>query len=190
MDKITLNPGTLLAPLPAVMVSCGSMEKSNIITIAWTGIISTIPPRTYISVRPERYSYDIIKESGEFTINLPGSNLTKRTDLCGMKTGRKEDKFKTCGFTKLPGEKVSCPSIAECPVNLECKVEQILPMGSHHMFIAQIVSVSADKDIMDDNGRLRMDKADILAYAHGEYFTLGKKTGKFGYSVRRKSRKG
>ncbi|MBQ8827526.1 MAG: flavin reductase family protein [Clostridia bacterium] len=189
MKKINLKPGTLLSPLPAVMVSCGTSEKSNIITIAWTGIISTVPPRTYISVLPERFSYEIIKETGEFTINLPGSRLAKRTDLCGMKSGRKEDKFKTCGFTKLAGEKVSCPSIAECPVNIECKVEQILPMGSHDMFIAKIVSVSADAEIIDSDGKLRMDKADVLAYAHGEYFALGKKAGKFGFSVRKKSQK-
>ncbi|MBQ8164663.1 MAG: flavin reductase family protein [Clostridia bacterium] len=186
MEKIQLKPGTLLAPMPSVMVSCGSEENSNIITIAWTGIISTIPPTTYISVRPERHSYGILKETGEFVINIPSSNLAKRTDLCGMKSGKKEDKFKTCGFTKSKSVKVSCPSIAECPVNIECKVRQIIPMGSHDMFIADIVSVSVDSNIIDNDGKLRMDKADPIAYAHGEYFALGKKIGSFGFSVRKK----
>ena len=186
MEKTQLKPGTLLAPLPAVMVSCGNEENANIITIAWTGIISTIPPTLYISVRPERYSYNIIKETGEFVVNIPGSNLAKRTDLCGMKTGKKEDKFKTCGFTKLPSSKVACPGIEECPINLECKVRQIIPMGSHDMFIADIVSVSANSDLIDKDGKLRVDKADPIAYAHGEYFALGKKTGSFGFSVRKK----
>lgn len=189
MKKTQLKPGTLLAPLPAVMVSCGTEEKANIITIAWTGIISTIPPTLYISIRPERHSYGIIKESGEFVINIPDSNLARRTDLCGMKTGKKEDKFKTCGFTKLQSEKVSCPGIEECPINLECKVRQILPMGSHDMFIADILSVSVDSELIDKNGKLRVDKADPIAYAHGEYFALGKKIGNFGFSVRKKKNK-
>ena len=186
MEKTKLKPGTLLAPLPSVMVSCGTEEKANIITIAWTGIISTIPPTLYISVRPERHSYEIIKESGEFVVNIPSSNLAKRTDLCGMKTGKKEDKFKTCGFTKLPSAEVSCPGIEECPINLECKVRQIVPMGSHDMFIADIVSVSVDSNLIDKDGKLRVDKADPIAYAHGEYFALGKKIGSFGFSVRKK----
>lgn len=186
MKKTQLKPGTLLAPLPSVMVSCGSEEKANIITIAWTGIISTIPPTLYISVRPERHSYEIIKESGEFVVNIPSANLVKRTDLCGMKSGKKEDKFKTCGFTKLKSLKVACPAIEECPINLECKVRQILPMGSHDMFIADIVSVSVDSNLIDADGKLRVDKANPIAYAHGEYFALGKKIGSFGFSVRKK----
>ena len=142
MKKTILSPGTIMAPLPAALVSCGTNDNSNIITIAWTGIVNSKPPMTYISVRPERFSYDIIREKKEFVINLPSENLAKRADICGMKSGRKIDKFKHCGFTKSPAEKlVDCPIINECPINIECNVVQELELGSHTMFLAEIVAI-------------------------------------------------
>ena len=187
MNKTTLSPGTIMSPLPAALVSCGTMENSNIITIAWTGIVNSKPPMTYISVRPERFSYDIIRQRKEFVINLPGESLAKRTDICGMKSGRKIDKFKHCGFTKLPAETLSdCPIISECPINLECKVVQELELGSHTMFLAEIVAIRADSELLDDKGRLLMHKAKLIGYSHGEYIALGRKLGKFGYSVAKK----
>ncbi len=186
MAKVNWKGGALIAPLPPVMVSCGSMEKSNVITVAWTGIINTIPPKTYISVRPSRYSYGLIKESGEFTINLTPAALIKSADYCGIYTGAKVDKFLKCGFTKEEGEKVSCPSIAESPLRLECKVTEIIPLGTHDMFLADIVSVGVDESLLDEKGALHLDRAGLAAFAHGEYFELGKKIGDFGFSVRKK----
>lgn len=189
MSRINLRPGALLAPLPCALVSCGSIEKPNIITIGWTGIISTIPPRTYISVRPKRYSHSIIEATGEFVINLCPSSLARAADYCGTYTGAKVNKFEKCGITAIESEAVSCPSIAECPVSLECRVSQVLQMGSHDMFIADIVSVSADEALLDKNGKLHFERADLVAYSHGEYFTLGKKLGSFGFSAVRKKKR-
>ena len=184
MKKITLNPGEMLSPLPAVMVSCGDMEKSNIITIAWTGIINSKPPMTYISVRPERYSYDLIDKSGEFVINLVNEDLTFAMDHCGCTTGAKEDKFKAVHLKKIKADKVACPMVAESPVNIECKVVEKKHLGSHDMFIAEIVAVHANADLMQESGRLALNKAGLVAYIHGEYYGLKtRKLGMHGYSV-------
>ena len=188
MAKVNWKGGALIAPLPPVMVSCGSMEKANVITVAWTGIINTIPPKTYISMRPSRHSYGLIKESGEFTINLTPASLIRSADYCGIYTGAKVDKFEKCGFTKEEGDKVSCPSIAESPLRLECKVTEIIPLGTHDMFLADIVSVGVDQSLLDEKGALHLDRAGLAAFAHGEYFELGKKIGSFGFSVRKKKK--
>ena len=188
MGRINLKGGALLSPVPPVMVSCGSMEKSNIITIGWTGILNTIPPKTYISVRPSRHSYNIIKESGEFVINLTPSQLTKEADFCGIYTGKKVDKFAKCKLTKEEATQLSCPMIAECPVSIECKVTEIIPLGSHDMFMAVIVAVNVDETLFDKDDKMRLDKANLIAYAHGEYFELGKRIGKFGFSTNKKKK--
>lgn len=189
MSKVSWRGGTLLAPVPAVMVTCGDMDKSNIITIAWTGITCSDPPMTYISVRPERYSYGIIKERGEFAINLTTVQTSKWTDFLGVHTGRKIDKFKKSGLTKEAAQKVSCPLIAESPLSLECVVKDVIPLGSHDMFLAEIVAVDVDEELIDKNGKLHLERASLLAYSHGEYFALGKSLGKFGFSVARKKKK-
>lgn len=186
MGKVVWKGGTLLAPVPPVMVSCGDMEKSNIITIAWTGIINSNPPKTYISVRPQRYSYDIIKNTKEFVINLTPSSYVKEADYCGIYTGAKVDKFEKCKFTKGEGSTVGCPIINECPMNLECKVTDIVELGSHSMFIADITAINVDEDLLDEKGRLRLEKAKLAAFAHGQYFEIGKKIGDFGFSVKKK----
>ncbi len=181
------KPGNMLYPLPAVMVSCQDEEGNpNIITVAWAGTICSDPPMLSISVRKERYSYDIIRRTGEFTVNLTTEALARVTDWCGVRSGRDYDKFKETGLTPVPGEAVGCPSIQESPVSLECKVEQVLELGTHDMFVARVINVLADESLMDEKGRFRLDKADLICYSHGEYFTLGKKCGSFGFSVRRK----
>ena len=189
MAKMTWKGSTLLGPLPPVMVSCGTMEQSNIITVAWTGVLNTHPPRTYISVRPQRHSYGIIKESGEFTLNLTPARLVRAADYCGMYTGAKVDKFERCHLTREAGVAVACPSIAECPLSLECRVFDIVPLGTHDMFLADIVSVRADESLLDETGKLCMERADLAAFMHGEYFSLGKKLGKFGFSAVKKKKK-
>ena len=188
MAKIHWKGSTLLAPLPPMMVSCGSMEKPNIITIAWTGILNTIPPKTYISVRPQRHSYGLIKESGEFTINLTPTHLIRAADYCGMYTGAKVDKFAKCNLTAEAGVNVACPSIAECPVSLECRVTDIVPLGTHDMFIADIVTVSVDEGLLDEKGKLCLERAKLVAFAHGEYYEVGKSIGKFGFSAVKKKK--
>ncbi len=189
MAKLKWRGGALIAPVPPVMVSCGDMENSNILTIAWTGIINTIPPKTYISVRPSRHSYGMIKESGEFVINLTPAELVREADYCGMYTGAKVDKFAKCGLTKAPADKVSCPIIEESPMSLECKVTEIIPLGTHDMFLADIVAVNVDESLIDKSGKLDLARAHLAAYAHGEYFELGKKIGKFGFSAVKKKKK-
>lgn len=176
------SPGALTAPLPAVLVTVGEGADANVLTIAWTGIISTIPPRTYVSVRPSRHSYKMLSERGEFVINLPSADMVREVDFAGIYTGAKMDKFERCGFTKIESREVSAPTIAECPIALECRVAEVLPMGSHDCFIADIVSVSCRDDILLD-GRICYDRANLLAYAHGEYFALGEKLGRFGFST-------
>ena len=188
MKKVKFRGGALLAPVPPVMVSCGNMEHANILTVAWSGITNTIPPKTYISVRPKRHSYNIIKESGEFVLNLTPTSLVRAADYCGMYTGAKVDKFAKCGLTKEEGSEVACPSIAECPLSLECRVTDIVPLGTHDMFIADIVSVRADEKLLDEKGKLCMERADLAAFAHGEYFALGKKIGQFGFSAVKKKK--
>ena len=188
MGRIHLKSGTLLGPLPAVMVTVGDMENSNIITVAWTGILSSDPPRAYISVRPSRHSHSILKEKGEFVINLTTESLAKATDYSGIFTGAKVDKFEKCNLTRTPSEKVSAPTILESPLSLECKVFEVIESGTHDIFMADIVSVSCREDIMDEGGRIRLDKAGLMAYSHGEYFALGKKLGKFGFSAAKKKK--
>jgi flavin reductase (DIM6/NTAB) family NADH-FMN oxidoreductase RutF len=190
MEKIKLNGGTLLAPLPTVMVSCGNEEAANIITIGWTGILNTHPAKTYISVRPGRFSHHIIKESGEFVLNLTPSSLVRAADFCGMYTGAKVDKFAKCKLSRQFVEEVSAPLIAECPVSLCCRVTDVVPLGTHDMFVADIVAVYVDESLMDDKGKLHMNRADLCAYAHGEYFALGRRIGGFGFSAKKKSPKG
>ena len=185
-NRQSFAPGALTAPLPPVLVTVGDMDEANIITIAWTGILATIPPKTYISVRPSRHSYGILKEKGEFVINLPSTDIVREVDFAGIYTGAKVDKFAKCGFTKVESKEVSAPTIGECPIALECKVTEVLPMGSHDVFMADIVSVSCREDVMEE-GRICYDKADLLAYAHGEYFALGEKLGKFGFSTDKKT---
>ncbi len=189
MAKKTLKGGALVCPLPPTMVSCGDMENSNIITIGWTGILNTVPPKTYISVRPTRHSYNIIKESGEFVINLTPAELVEAADYCGIYTGKKVNKFEKCKLTKLHGTQVACPMIEECPVSIECRVTDIIPLGSHDMFMADILCVHVDEELFDKDGKMRLDKAGLVAYAHGEYFELGKKIGKFGFSTNKKKKK-
>ncbi len=185
MEKVSWRGGALVAPVPAVMVSLGDMEKSNIITVAWCGITNTVPPKTYISVRPERHSYEILKEKREFVINLTPSSLTKKADYCGMFTGRKVDKFKECGFTKEKASKIDAPMIGECPISIECKVTDIIPLGSHDMFLADIVAVNVEKSLLEGD-KLCINRAHLCAFAHGEYYKLGERIGKFGFSVKKK----
>ncbi len=189
MSKITWKSGTFLYPLPAVMVSCGTMEKSNIITVAWTGIINTNPAMVYISVRPTRYSYNLIKESGEFVINLTNKDLAYATDWCGVKTGAKVDKFKEMKLTKEKANFVNCPMIKESPVSVECKVREIKELGSHHMFIADVLAINADEKYIDEKGAFDISKCDLIAYSNGNYYNLGKKIGRFGFSVQKSKKK-
>ena len=189
MSKITWKPGTFLYPLPAVMVSCGTMENSNIITVAWTGIINTDPAMVYISVRPTRHSYNLIKENGEFVINLTTRDLAYATDWCGVKTGAKVDKFKEMKLTKEYSKFVKCPMIKESPISVECKVMEIRELGSHHMFIAEVLAINADEKYIDEKGAFDISKCDLIAYSNGNYYTLGKKIGRFGFSVQKKKKR-
>ena len=165
------------------MVTVGNYDNANILTIAWTGILASQPPKTYISVRPSRHSYKILKENPEFVINLPSVSLARETDYVGIYTGAKVDKWEKTGLTKAKSEKVDTPTIAECPIALECRVCEIIPMGSHDVFMADILSVSCREDIIDEAGKMHFDKADLLAYAHGEYYGLGEVVGRFGFST-------
>ncbi len=188
MAKQQWKPGNMIYPLPAVMVSVRDKEgHDNIITVAWTGTICTNPPMAYISVRPERYSYDMIKESGEFVINLTTKDLIFATDYCGVSSGRDVDKFEKCQLTKMEATEVNVPMIEESPVNIECKVREIKELGSHHMFIADVVAVHADEKYMNETGRFCLDQAEPIAYSHGTYYALGEKLGTFGYSVKKKN---
>lgn len=181
-----LSAGALTAPLPPVMVTVGNEEKSNVLTVGWTGILATVPPKTYVSVRPSRYSYNLLKESGEFVINLAPASLAREVDFVGIYTGAKMDKFEKCHLTKTKSEKVAAPTIAECPIALECRVTEVIPMGSHDVFVADILSVSCHDELFDESGKLCIERANLLAYAHGEYFSLGEKLGKFGFSTVKK----
>lgn len=186
MGRISFKPGTFLYPLPAVMVTSGDMDNSNILTVAWTGIVSSDPATTYVSIRKERHSYNLIKQNMEFCINLTTEDLAYATDYVGVKSGRDIDKFKTLNLSKEKATIVKCPMIKESPVTIECKVIEIKEMGSHDMFLAEIVAVNVDEKYMDENNRFDMDKCNIIAYSHGQYYTLGKKLGKFGFSVKKK----
>ena len=189
MSKVTWKSGTFLYPLPAVMVSCGNMEKSNIITVAWTGILNTNTAMVYISVRPTRYSYNLIKESGEFVINLTTKDLAYATDWCGVKTGAKVDKFAEMHLTKEKAKFVKCPMIKESPVSVECKVKEIKELGSHHMFVAEVLAINADEKYIDEKGAFDISKCDLIAYSNGNYYSLGKKIGRFGFSVQKNKKK-
>ena len=188
MAKQFWKGSALLAPVPAALVTCGTVERPNVLTIGWTGIVCTRPPMTYVSVRPERYSHDIIRDSGEFVINLTTSAMVRETDLCGVKSGRDTDKFALCGFHAVPAAKVEAPLIEECPVSLECRVTESRLLGSHTMFLAEIVGVDADEKYIDSKGKLNLQQCGLAAYAHGEYFALGRKLGDFGFSVRKKKK--
>lgn len=185
--KQVWKPGNMLYPVPVVMVSCGSKGgEKNIITIAWAGTICSDPAMVSISVRPERYSYDMIRETGEFVINLTTKELAFATDWCGVKSGRDVDKFEAMGLTAVPGKVLKyAPIIGESPVNLECRVEQVLELGSHHMFIARIEDVMISEKYMNETGKFELNRTGLVTYSHGEYFVLGEKLGKFGYSVKK-----
>ena len=184
--KILWKPGTIEYPLPAVMVSVGDMDNSNIITVAWTGVICSDPAMVYVSLRPSRHSYKIIKETGEFVINLTTENLTYTTDWCGVKSGKDIDKFEKMHLTKQKADIVKCPMIAESPISLECKVVEEKEFGSHTMFIAKVLGVHVAEEYMDKNGAFDISKCNLMAYANGGYYALGKKLGTFGFSVRKK----
>ena len=189
MAKVNWKGGTLLAPVPPALVSVGDGERDNLITVAWTGIVCSDPPKTYISVRPERYSYEILKKTGEFVINLPSSHIIRSIDFCGVRSGRNLDKFEACRLTREKSTAVACPSVAESPVSLECRVTDVIPLGSHDMFMADIVAVNVDERYIDEGGKLRIEQCSLATYAHGSYFALGKKIGSFGYSVKKKKKK-
>lgn len=187
MAKQIWKPGNMLYPVPAVMVSCQREgDKPNIITVAWAGTICSSPAMLSISVRKERYSYDIIKQTGEFVVNLVTKDLVYATDYCGVKSGRNVDKFKEMNLTPQESQFVKAPGIKESPVNLECRVTQIIPLGTHDMIMAEILGVKVDDKYMDEDGKFCLNDTELVAYSHGEYFTLGEKVGKFGYSVQKK----
>ncbi len=189
MSKQVWKGSTLLNPEPPVLVSCGSPEKPNLITVGWCGTICTQPSMLSISVRPERYSYDLIKDSGEFVVNLPTERLTRAVDWCGVKSGREVDKFAAMGLHAAPAAKVGTVLLEESPLNLECKVTQRIPLGSHDLFLAEVVAVDVDESLLDENGKLCLEKAKLIVYSHGEYLALGRRLGTFGYSVRRKAKR-
>lgn len=189
MSKQIWKPGTILYPVPTVMVTCGDIDgKYNILTIAWTGTINSDPAMTYISVRPSRYSYNIIKETGEFIINVTTEPLAFATDFCGVRSGKDIDKFKEMNLTPEKASIVKCPAIKESPINIECKVKDIVHLGTHDMFVAEIVAGMADEDYIDQNGKFNFQASKPICYSHGEYYGLGKYLGKFGYSVEKKKK--
>ena len=186
MGKQYWKPGNMLYPVPAVMVSCGRPgERANIITVAWAGTVCSEPAMVSISVRPERYSYDIIRDTGEFVINLVTKELAYATDYCGVKSGRDVDKYQNMHLTPLPSRHIAAPGIAESPLNLECKVEEVRPLGSHHMFLARVAGVTVEEAWMNESGKFCLNETELVTYSHGEYFTLGEKLGKFGFSVKK-----
>ena len=185
--KQSWKPGTMIYPLPAVLVSCGNADRSNLITVAWCGTICTNPAMCYISVRPERYSYDLIASSMEFTINLTTRDMARATDWCGVKSGRDFDKWAETGLTPVKGVTVECPSIEQSPLSIECKVKSIMPLGSHHMFIAEVTNVLADERLIDPaTGAFDLGKAGLINYSHGHYYGQGEEIGRFGWTVKKK----
>lgn len=190
MAKQSWKPGNMLYPLPAVLVTVADKEgRQNVFTVAWAGTVCSDPAMVSISVRPERYSYHMIEETGEFVINLTTAKLAYATDYCGVRSGRDVDKFKEMHLTPMPGKEVKAPLLEESPVNIECKVKQIIKLGTHDMFLAEVVAVHADEAYMDEKGRFSLSKANPMVYSHGTYYTLGKELGSFGYSVRKKKNK-
>lgn len=188
INKVRWKAGNMIYPLPAVMVSCGDEEISNIVTVAWTGTICTNPPMTYISLRPARYSYDIIKRTGAFVINLTTQDLVFATDFCGVKSGRDFDKFAQMGLTIERDEDYHCPMIAESPVSIVCETVEIKELGSHHMFIANVKAVYVDEQYMNEKGKFELNETGLIAYSHGSYLETGKELGTFGYSISKKRR--
>lgn len=189
MSRQTWRAGTLLAPVPPALVSCGGGElPDNVLTVAWTGILNSDPAKTYVSIRPSRFSHGLIRQNGEFVINVAPSKLVRSVDRAGVITGKDIDKFEACGLRRTPSVAVSCPTVADCPIALECKVTDVVSLGTHDMFIADIVAVTVDDSVIDEEGKLRIEKAGLMAYAHGTYFELGKKIGTFGFSVRKKKK--
>ncbi|MBE6204887.1 MAG: flavin reductase family protein [Rikenellaceae bacterium] len=189
--KQSWKPGTMIYPLPAVLVSCGESEQEyNLFTVAWTGTVCTNPPMCYISVRPERHSYEIIKRTGEFVINLTTASLARATDWCGVRSGRDYDKFSEMGLRAEPAAVVKAPVVAESPVSIECRVRQVIELGSHDMFLADVVNVLVDEEYINpETGKLELERAEIITYSHGEYFRLGEMIGHFGWSVRKKKKR-
>lgn len=181
-------PGTLTAPLPPALVTVGEGETANVLTVAWTGILASTPPRTYVSIRPARHSYKILKEQGEFVIHLPSADMARAVDYAGIFTGAKVNKFEKCGFACVPSETVAPPTIAGCPLALECRVTEVIPMGSHDVFMADILRITCHETLLDEKGKIHMERANLLAYAHGEYYTLGKRVGSFGFSAAKKKK--
>jgi flavin reductase (DIM6/NTAB) family NADH-FMN oxidoreductase RutF len=190
-EKQSWKPGNVLSPLPVVLVSCGNVPewKPNIITIAWTGSVCSAPPMLSISVRPERYSYDIINTCREFVVNVPSKKQVRVVDWCGMISGRKADKFEGAALTPSEALKVSCPIILECPINIECRVREKLHLGTHTMFVAEVMAVQIFSSLIDAGGRFRMEKAGLLAYGLGQYYSLGAVVGRFGFSVKKRKKK-
>lgn len=189
MEKVTFKPGNMLYPLPAVMLSCSDEKgNNNIITVAWCGTVCTNPPMLSVSIRPERYSYEMIKNTKEFVINLTTEDLIKACDYCGVRSGKDVDKFKEMKLTPVKGTQINAPIIEESPVNIECKLRQILPLGSHDMFLADVVAVNVSKQFFTENGKFELNKAKPVVYSHGEYYGIGKLLGTFGYSVRKKKK--
>lgn len=183
MTKISWKAGTMLAPVPPALISCGTVETPNVMTAAWTGIICTDPTLVYVSIRPSRYSHELISKTGEFVINVPTLTMAKAVDLCGVKSGRNVNKFELSGLTPIVGSTVSAPQIKEAPISLECKVKEVTPYGTHDMFLAEVTAVNIDDEYLDEHQALHLEKAGLLAYAHGFYYTLGRQIGKFGWSV-------
>ena len=186
MSKITWKAGILLAPVPPALISCGTVDKPNVMTAAWTGIINSEPSMTYVSIRPSRFSHALIKQSGEFVINLTTLSLVEAADYCGVKSGRDTDKFAAMHLTPIACSKISAPQVLESPLSLECKVKNIMSLGSHDMFVAEIVAVNVDEKFIDVKGHLDLEKAGLVAYSHGHYYTLGRNLGGFGFSVNKK----
>ena len=186
MSRVELKGGALTSPLPPALVTVGQGDEANVLTVAWTGILATVPPRTYISVRKRRHSHALLVQNREFVIHLPPSRLVREVDFCGMYTGAKIDKLARCGFTVIPSVTVSAPTILECPIALECRVSEIAEMGSHDVFFADILRVTADEGLFDETGKLHIERADLLAYAHGDYYRLGGCVGSFGFSAKKK----
>jgi len=189
MSKLIWKGSAQLSPLPAALVTCGSAETPNILTVAWTGIVCSQPPRTYISVRPERYSHGLLCETGEFVLHLTTESLLRAVDYCGVKSGRDEDKFAACGLATEPGSEVNVPVLADSPLALECKVFERIPLGSHDLFLADILAVRVEESYLDATGRLSLEKAGLIAYTHGSYRALGRELGTFGWSVRKRPQK-
>ena len=190
MEKQKWKAGNMLYPLPAVLVSVANREgRDNLITVAWAGTVCTNPPMVSISVRPERYSYSMLRDTGEFVINLTTEKLAFATDYCGVRSGRDEDKFQALGLTREEASQVCAPLLGESPVNLECRVKQVFELGSHHMFVADVLAVHVDPELLDERGKLHLDRSRPIVYSHGEYYGLGSMLGTFGYSVKKKKKK-